>query len=170
MQTSQPNNGWMKIALENTLEKSKCLSEGECTFWHLADEVHPLRHIADEDCTLQKLEGWPRLSSRSTGGILKRSSSYKNRKQGDCREVRQRHYTSSDCVDATTHDDINSDQIISDNEIENDEADLSLTLTTQNPSRIDVKTLRKKKVNKLKSKLKLKVNTWGFAIFIAAVS
>ena len=62
-------------------------------------------------------------------------------------------------MDATKHGDISSDQIISDYEIENDEADLSLTLTTQNPSRIDVKTLRKKKVNKLKPKLKSKVNT-----------
>ena len=81
---------------ENTQGKHECLAKGECSFRHIADEVHPLCLMADTNCTLQQLAGWPRLSSRSTGGILKRSSSYKNRKQGNCREGRQRHYTSSD--------------------------------------------------------------------------
>ena len=135
--------------------------DDDCPSQQFENTQRKHEYFADEEskpnCKLQHIESWPRLSPRSTGGILKRSSSYKNRKQGDCREGRQRHYTSSDCLDVTKHDDVSYDQAISDYEVENDEADLSLTLTTQNPARIDVKTLRKKNVNK--SKLKSNVYT-----------
>ena len=53
-----------------------------------------------------------------------------------------------DCIDAIRYCDISGDQESSGNEDEIDETDLSLTLTAQNPSRIDVMTLRKKKVNR----------------------
>ena len=99
----------------------------------------------------------PRTIARCRGGVIRRSCSYKSSKQEAFSEGRQRHYTDGDCIDITKHEDGIREQEKYDKEdsdrYEDDERDLSLTLTTQNPSRIDVKTLRKKKVTKFLVKL-----------------
>ena len=65
----------------------------------------------------------------------------------DCKKGRQRHHTDGDCLDNTEHDAGAFLPTLIDCKDDLEGKDLSLILTTQNPSRIDVKTLRKKKVS-----------------------
>ena len=103
---------------------------------------------------------------------MKRSSSYKSKKQVVCREGRHRHYTDSECIDFNKQEHKGEDEANSEHEDNDEETDLSLTLTSQNPSRIDVKTLRKKKVIQIKilinsclSNLHIKVSKSDFPTY-----
>ena len=125
--------------------------EKDFTKYEIEDENWRPGHFTNEIMRFQQCEDAhsQRLIARCRGGIVKRSSSYKSKKQGVCREGRHRHYTDSECIDINKQEDM-GDESKSDHEDNDEETDLSLTLTSQNPSRIDVKTLRKKKVIILK--------------------